>query len=385
MTTLRIGYICVEDPHDRRTWSGTNYHLLDALERAGHRVEVIAPLKPAALLFVVKAFNYLTTRILGKRYHYRDSRLLSKAYASIVERQLKGRTLDLLLAPAGLATVAFLQTHIPVVHINDRCLHGALNYHRILRNLFTWSLKDVLAVEHQALCRADITVYASDWASEGARTCASEVADRICTIPFGANFTSAPARPSARGIGSPWRLLFMGVDWQDKGGAIALEALQHLRASGHSVQLVVAGCVPPPGVQDPDMQVVGFLNKNDPAQRAQLEQLFYEADAFILPTRFEAYGIVCCEAAAYALPVFATRTGGIPTIVQEGITGRLFPVTDNGVHYAEAISEVLMDPAHWSAMSQAARSRYETVLNWDAFVRELVRVVGVHGLISRAR
>ncbi|MCU0319027.1 MAG: glycosyltransferase family 4 protein, partial [Flavobacteriales bacterium] len=359
MRPLHIGYICVEDPRDRRTWSGTNFHLLDALERAGHRVEVIAPLRPTALLLAVKAFNLLSTRMLGKRFHYRDSRLLSKAYARLVERQLNGRPLDLLLAPAGLAAVAYLQTRIPVVHINDRCLHGALNYHRILRDLFAWSLRDVLAVEQQALQRAELTVYASDWASEGARSSAPAVADRIYTIPFGANFVSAPASPPVRGIGSPWRLLFMGVDWQDKGGAIAVEALRHLRYLGHSAQLTVVGCVPPAEVEDPDMQVVGFLNKNDPMQRDRLAQLFHEADALILPTRFEAYGIVCCEAAAYGLPVFATRTGGIPTIVQDGITGRLFPVSDGGAPYAEAIREVLLDPVRWSAMRQAARSRYE--------------------------
>ncbi|HRQ86246.1 MAG TPA: glycosyltransferase, partial [Flavobacteriales bacterium] len=70
-----------------------------------------------------------------------------------------------------------------------------------------------------------------------------------------------------------------------------------------------------PEFNDPDLVREGFLNKNLPADMARLEHHLRTADFLILPTRFEAYGIVFCEAAAYGLPALASRTGGVPTIV----------------------------------------------------------------------
>jgi glycosyltransferase involved in cell wall biosynthesis len=384
--SITIGYVCMEDPRDRRTWSGTNYHLLHAMERAGHGVEVFAPLRPQPELFVARSINFLSTRIGGKRFNYRDSHLLSRGYARILEPALRDRPVDLLIAPAGLATTALLDTPIPIVHVNDRCLHGALGYHKILRNLYDFSRIDNLTLERKALENAALTIYASDWATEAARKASPATAERIRTIPFGANFEQEPAPPEARTRpGEPWELLFLGVNWEDKGGPIALDALRRLRAKGQRVRLTVAGCAPPPQVKDADLRVVGFLDKNNPAQRQQLEGLLRHADALVLPTRFEAYGIVCCEAAAYGLPVFATRTGGIPTIVQEGLTGRLMDPSDDGDAYAQAIDEVLASPERWRSMRTAARARYEAVLNWDAFVRELFTLVADQGLMSNAR
>ena len=130
---------------------------------------------------------------------------------------------------------------------------------------------------------------------------------------------------------------------------------------------------------------LGFLDKNDPEQRERLQQALATADALVLPTRFEAYGIVLCEAAAYGIPVLATRTGGIPTIVQEGVTGFLFDPAAGGAAYADAIMELVREPQRWQAMRQAARARYEGTLTWEVFVEHLLREAQEAGLISNSR
>ncbi|MBK7946173.1 MAG: glycosyltransferase family 4 protein [Flavobacteriales bacterium] len=79
-----------------------------------------------------------------------------------------------------------------------------------------------------------------------------------------------------------------------------------------------------------------------------------------------------CEAAAYGLPVLATRTGGVPTVVEEGRTGLLFPLDAEGQQYADAIQGLLADSARLTAMRRAARGRFEHVLNWEAFVQAML-------------
>jgi len=381
---ITIAYITVDDPRDRRTWSGINSFLLRALERRVQRVITIGPLRPQPVLFFSRVLNKLLLLFSGKRFNYRDSFRLSRSYARIIERRLEG--VDLIVAPAGLATTASLRTNVPIIHINDRCLAGALDYHRILRDLAAFSRREGLALERATLENATLTVYSSEWAAGGAVQQYADLAEKIRMIPFGANLEEAPAPPDARSFPpAKLKLLMLGVNWEDKGGPIAYQALQAVKSAGVPAELVVCGCTPPAEFNDPDLLREGFLNKNKPEELAKLVHHLRTADFLILPTRFEAYGIVFCEAAAYGLPVLATRTGGIPTIVQEGRTGFLFDLEDDGSAYAKRILELVNDPARWQAMRRAARERYDGTLTWDAFVDALLREAQEAGAISNAR
>lgn len=60
---LRIGYVTVDDAHDRRTWSGTNFYLKQALE-ARYDVVPLGPLEPQPELFMARALNQATLKII---------------------------------------------------------------------------------------------------------------------------------------------------------------------------------------------------------------------------------------------------------------------------------------------------------------------------------
>ncbi|MFZ1685800.1 MAG: glycosyltransferase family 4 protein [Flavobacteriales bacterium] len=383
---ITIGYITVEDPNDRRTWSGINFFLMRAVERAGAKVVVLGPLRPQPLLFFCQAFNFLSTRLLGKRYNYRDSNVLSRAYARRLLRRMKDERLDVLLAPAGLSTTANLKTTVPIIYFNDRCLAGALDYHRILKDLFSFSRKEGLALERAALKNAALSIYASHWAADAARLTAPTEAYKVHVIPMGANLDEPPVAPTPRAFPpAVLNLLFLGVKWEDKGGPIAYAALQELKRRGVAARLIVCGCTPPADLTDTDLVREGFLNKNVPADARKLEQYLRTADFLIVPTRFEAYGIVFCEAAAYGLPVLATRTGGVPTIVEDGRTGFLFSMNEGGAAYADRIEQMVKDPTSWQVMRTNARQRFENALTWDAFVAQLFSVMGSAALTSKLR
>ena len=372
MRKLKIAYVSVDDPMDRRTWSGTNFHLAKALQEAGHQLVPIGPLRPQPLLFLLRVFNQLLLRTAGKRFHYRDSFILSRAYARMLRKRIEGKGYDLIVAPAGLSVIALLRTEVPIVHFADRCTAGALGYHTTLTDLASWSRDEALKLEQAALLNATLTVYTSSWAADAARKTQPTAASRIHVIPIGANLESSPPAPVHREVpGEPLTLLLLAVQWESKGGPIAYEALCALKAVGIQARLVVCGATPPTEFDDPDLVREGFLNKNDPEQRARLNGWLQTADLLILPTRFDATPVVLCEAAANGIPVLATRTGGIPTLVVEGQTGFLFDPDEGGEAYATCIRDLLRSPERWRGMREAARSRYEQVLNWEAFVRTL--------------
>ena len=88
--------------------------------------------------------------------------------------------------------------------------------------------------------------------------------------------------------------------------------MEKLEELGIPVQLTIVGCQPPGELPGNKIRVIPYLNKNRDEDAQLLEQLFFEADFFVLPTRADCSPIVMAEANAFGLPVISTYTGGLP-------------------------------------------------------------------------
>ncbi|AWJ88432.1 glycosyl transferase family 1 [Azospirillum baldaniorum] len=85
-----------------------------------------------------------------------------------------------------------------------------------------------------------------------------------------------------------------------------------------------------------------------------LTALYAAADLMVWPAVNEAYGMALLEAQAAGLPVVAGRTGGVPDVVRDGVTGLLPPVGDAEA-FAAAIRALLDDPGRRRRFGEAAR------------------------------
>lgn len=99
------------------------------------------------------------------------------------------------------------------------------------------------------------------------------------------------------------------------------------------------------------------------ADRPLAVALFRGCALFALPSRHEPQGIVSLEAMACARPVVAARVGGVPEIVRDGETGRLFPGGDAEA-LAGALEALLTAPDHAAALGRAGRARAEAHFTW---------------------
>jgi len=96
------------------------------------------------------------------------------------------------------------------------------------------------------------------------------------------------------------------------------------------------------------VQDVSFLGEQD-----SVIPLLSAADVFLLPSAQESFGLAALEAVACGVPVVASRVGGIPEVVDEGVTGFLHDLDDlDGM--ANSVSTMLSDQALWQRMSNAA-------------------------------
>jgi glycosyltransferase involved in cell wall biosynthesis len=109
--------------------------------------------------------------------------------------------------------------------------------------------------------------------------------------------------------------------------------------------------------------------------RRDVNELLPGADLMIHPSLDDAFPTVLLEAAAAALPVVASRLGGIPEIVQEGVTGTLVPGGDAS-QLAIAVRTLLANPEALEEMGAAARARAEALFSTRAWIDRLDAVYG---------
>jgi glycosyltransferase involved in cell wall biosynthesis len=181
--------------------------------------------------------------------------------------------------------------------------------------------------------------------------------DRVVTVGSGTN--AAPAVLDGR----RWDgavALFVGFDFERKGGPELLEAFAAVRAARPDAELRIAGPPRPLARTGPGVRWLGRLPTTDAVAEA-----FAEATLLVLPSRFDPYPGVVREAMLHGLPCVATRVGGIPEMVADGETGRLVAAGDAG-GLAAAWLELLGDPELAERMGRAGQAAAERSHTWAA-------------------
>lgn len=89
---------------------------------------------------------------------------------------------------------------------------------------------------------------------------------------------------------------------------------------------------------------------------------------FVLPTQAECQGVVFNEAAAHGLPVIATDTGGVSSVVQHGKTGSLMSAHSLPTEWAEEILALTGDRARYESYSLESARTFPARLSWKAAV-----------------
>ena len=95
----------------------------------------------------------------------------------------------------------------------------------------------------------------------------------------------------------------------------------------------------------------------------------------MLPTEFDAFGIVFCEASAYGVPSIAANVGGVSQPVKEGKNGFLLPPNATAEDYADKIKSVFSDKDGYIKLRKSSRREYETRLNWEVWGEKVNKIL----------
>lgn len=151
------------------------------------------------------------------------------------------------------------------------------------------------------------------------------------------------------------RILFVGGDFERKGGSLLLDVFRkRLRGKAELVLVTRGNVADEPGVR---------VHRNVAPNSAELLELYASSDIFVLPTQADCFSLVIMEALASSLPVVATRVGGIPDLILDGQTGHLLDPED-AAGLGDALEALVADPAKRRAMGE--RGRADAVARFDA-------------------
>ncbi len=161
------------------------------------------------------------------------------------------------------------------------------------------------------------------------------------------------------------RALFVGVDFERKGGSVLLEAWPRVRERLPDAELIIAGPAKESAPQLPDgVCWTGWID------RAGLAELYRSASVFVLPSTFDPCPNVLREAMGYGLPCIGASCCAIPEIIDDGETGRVVP-TRAPEQLASALIELLSDPAKTAEMGRTAHAKVLREGRWSDVVDRL--------------
>ena len=222
--------------------------------------------------------------------------------------------------------------------------------------------------------------------SDSLITCSASMSDEITEL-FGPGL--AETRVIRNGIDAalwpfarrqprkgPAQLMYLGRLEYEKGIHDAIAALPRIRRSHPGTTLTIAGT-------EPNSSGSSSRRESTRCSRPQrlwatsdhdeLVQRLHTADAAVLPSHYEPFGIVALEAAATGIPLVTSNVGGLGEAVINGQTGMSFTPRDVA-GLASAVRVVLDDPDAAQRRAIAARERLTSDFDWHTVAGETAQV-----------
>lgn len=369
---IKIGFLSEVDLRDITRLSGTSFNIRRVLEEKGFEVICIDRLEDGFhwLIFLKRIKAWLGRTLQGKNYRPWWTRVGARVLAARAMEKIFLQKPDVLLSWST-PILSQLKVDIPKLLYTDATFHLMVDFYG---NYTGWSHKALAEGEllaNEAMHNADRLLFSSQWAANSAVEDYSVPAEKVNVVTLGANIdVQHEAGQIIQLVKNKNKeqvhLLFMGVDWQRKGGDKAIAIAAQLRDLGFDAILHVVGSTPPPDLTIPSfVRLHGFISKASPVGQERLEMLFSKVHFLVLPTLADCTPMVYAELNAYGIPAITHNVGGIASVVEQGKNGLLFETDTSPREIASVMATYLRDPESYEKLALRSFQTYKEELNWD--------------------
>lgn len=367
---MRVGFACAWTQNPERTNSGTPWGLRRALRRQTDVADLGVEYSPAQT-----ALKYAYARRRRGRWGsvYRWSRLWDLLVEGKLRVASRAQKPDAVIEVGDLARL-----DAPFYVYQDLSFDVLARYYDTAYGVPGFDGIDRRIIERRRerqheIYEAAAGVFAmSEWFADTLTQWSGVPREKVVVAYAGLNAVGEepPKHVPEHSPGSPPRLLLVGRDFFRKGGESVVEALARLRREyAPDTQLTVAGPArwPMSGGVPEGVEFLGDLGT------VEVARLYREHDLFVMPSRFEGFGIVFREALANGLPVIAREAFAMTEIIEPGKNGALVK-TEDPDELAATIVSVLEDPEIRPRTVRAAAEIRER-FSWDAVARRMLATI----------
>lgn len=226
-------------------------------------------------------------------------------------------------------------------------------------------IRDVVAYQRRIFEECAAVFPRSNWAAESLRQDYGIGEEKIVIAGAGSNFDGTPL---PHGSYANARILFIGVEWERKGGPLIVEAFREVRRVIPHATLAIVGCSP--DIREPGVEIIGMIPRSDPAGQRRLLEEYSRASVFCIMSEYEPFGIVMLEAESCGVPCVAPDRYAFPETIRDGETGALKHHYDARL-LAKKLIELLSNPTELERMGKAAKEWVASEWTWDIAARRI--------------
>ena len=369
-SVVRLLVLCAGDPEGARPFSGSARSLFQALERQDavhHKANVYGltdPFAPGPLpLRVARRLDRLA---LEDAYRWTE-----RAFARNTRRAERIAAAN----PGYNACLMYGTNYCPQLDVPTYCYFDATAAQVWAARAWEFAhfsagkAARIIAYQQRVFDQCACVFPRTRWA---AGSCIHDYhlpRERVEAIGAGPNYY---AEPLPHGPYDRQSILFVGSEFERKGGPLLLDAFRRVRAELPGATLRIVGCAPE--IDEPGVEVLGRIQKDAPGGLDRLLRIYSEASVFCMMSHFEPFGIVVIEAQNCRVPCVLPGRFAFPEMVRDGETGCLIGAYEAG-ELAHTLTGLLRDPARLEFMGAAGHAFVRSEFTWDTTAaRMLARI-----------
>lgn len=258
----------------------------------------------------------------------------------------------------------------------DLSIDFLLRSRRILSNGFlsfvlnkSYKRKNKIALEFYKNCAGIFTM--SEWLKEDLIQNTKIPAEKVHAVGGGSNIDVSKVDCSKK---EGNKFIFVGIDWKRKNGDLVVRAFEILQKTYPTAELYIAGpsTCPTSVTMNSNIHFLGRLSFDE------LHEYYNLCDYFVMPSEFEAYGLVFAEALCFGLPCIGKNCYAMPEFIKEGENGYLIDNSDE-VELSEKMKLLIENGKKIASEVQSKRNYYADKYSWNAVADRIIDIMRKDG------
>ncbi len=342
-----LTYVCQWEMNKKKTWSGTCYSLRKELKKIYKIYDI--NLSDSLIIKILRKIG-----VLPKKNFYENNR--------ITVRNTRGGVFqfsDNVNVPGCSIYIDLSSSYVWWLYKNNPKLFSVCGFQSQCEELLESRAKeqDKFFIE-----KAKNIFCMSKWLADWLKENTNIPKQKIVYIGAGFNINSKKIKLNIQK--NRRRFLFIGRDFERKNGPLVIDAFQKLKEQMNDVELYVLG----PNTNPIDNPTEGIYYIGEAKQKI-VEKYYNLCDVFVMPSKFEAFGIVFPEALTFGLPCIGKNCFEMPNLIENGVTGELLS-SDNPIELSELMKKILLNESYFENVKNN-HNKYIKEYSWASVAKRI--------------